>query len=57
MIKIDGRVRWKVGSFVTGRYRLHVRCPAYIPFGNRNSGVVVGNAVKYQLATRCSVSV
>jgi len=57
MIKIDGRVRWKVGGFVSGRYRLHVTCPAYIPFGNRNSGIVVGNAVKYQLATKCSVNV
>ncbi|KAE8663115.1 vacuolar protein sorting-associated protein 4A-like [Hibiscus syriacus] len=58
VIKIDGRVRWKVGSFISGRYHLHVRCPAYITFGSRSNGVSVGqNAVKYQIVTRCSVSV
>ncbi|KAE8717058.1 vacuolar protein sorting-associated protein 4A-like [Hibiscus syriacus] len=58
VIKIDGRVRWKVGAFVSGRYHLHVRCPAYITFGSRSYGVSVGeNAVKYQIATRCRVSV
>lgn len=58
MIKIDGRVRWKVGAFISGRYHLYVRCPAVITFGGRTTGVVVGNnAVKYQLVTGCSVSV
>ncbi|KAK8972488.1 hypothetical protein V6N11_018849 [Hibiscus sabdariffa] len=58
MIKIDGRVRWKVGAFVSGRYHLYVRCPAYITFGSRSNGVMVGeNAIKYQFVTRCSVSV
>ncbi|KAE8726647.1 protein YLS9-like [Hibiscus syriacus] len=58
MIKIDGRVRWKVGAFVSGRYHLYVRCPAYITFGSRSTGVMVGeNAIKYQFVTRCSVSV
>ncbi|GLT94784.1 hypothetical protein SLE2022_125070 [Rubroshorea leprosula] len=57
-IKIDGRVRWKVGTFVSGKYHLYVRCPAYITFGSNGSGVTVAeNAVKYQLATRCTVSV
>ncbi|CAK9180773.1 unnamed protein product [Ilex paraguariensis] len=57
LIKIDGRVRWKVGTLTTGDYGLHVKCPAYIPFGNGNGGIVVGNGVKYQLAQTCSVSV
>ncbi|KAK8501979.1 hypothetical protein V6N13_023249 [Hibiscus sabdariffa] len=58
VINIYGRVRWKVGTFVSGRYHLNVRCPAYITFGSRSTGVSVGeNAVKYQLVTRCSVSV
>ncbi|KAK2982082.1 hypothetical protein RJ640_003207 [Escallonia rubra] len=57
IIKLDGRVRWKVGSFTSGRYRLHVVCPAYIPFGNRNTGIVVGAGIKYQLAQSCRVSV
>ncbi|XWS43350.1 hypothetical protein CRYUN_Cryun16bG0095400 [Craigia yunnanensis] len=58
MIKIDGRVRWKVGTFVSGRYHLYVRCPAYLNFGSNSNGVSVGeNAIKFQFVTRCRVSV
>ncbi|XP_054801649.1 NDR1/HIN1-like protein 1 [Prosopis cineraria] len=58
IIKIDGRVRWKVGAFISGRYHIYVRCPAFITFGPRSNGIVVGeNAVKYQLVQRCTVSV
>ena len=56
-IKIDGRVRWKVGTFVSGRYHFYVECPADLTFGNQNTGIVVGAAVKYQLIEKCSVSV
>ncbi|KAL3646944.1 hypothetical protein CASFOL_009488 [Castilleja foliolosa] len=57
-VKINGRVKWRVGSLVTGRYHLHVTCPAYIPIGNsKNTGMVVGNAIKYQLSQTCSVNV
>ncbi|VVB13437.1 unnamed protein product [Arabis nemorensis] len=58
LVRIDGRVRFKVGAFITGKYHLNVRCPAYINFGNSAAGVVVGvNAVKYTLITTCSVSI
>ncbi|KFK38532.1 hypothetical protein AALP_AA3G126200 [Arabis alpina] len=61
IIKADGRVRWKVGTFITGKYHLYVRCDAYIYFGNKNAGVIVGeNAVKYTFPTNtngCRVSV
>ena len=58
LIKADGRVRWKVGSFISGRYHLYVRCPAYITFGTRSTGIEVGNnAIKYQLVQQCRVSV
>ncbi|KAJ6746009.1 LATE EMBRYOGENESIS ABUNDANT (LEA) HYDROXYPROLINE-RICH GLYCOPROTEIN FAMILY PROTEIN-RELATED [Salix koriyanagi] len=58
IIKIDGRVRFKVGTFISARYRLHAQCPAYIQFGgSRTNGVIVGeNAIKYQLERRCHVS-
>ncbi|KAL6997964.1 hypothetical protein U1Q18_008088 [Sarracenia purpurea var. burkii] len=56
-IKLDGRVRFKIGTFTTGRYNLHVKCPATISFGNQNSGYYVGNAVKFQLSQSCSVTV
>jgi hypothetical protein len=58
LIKIDGRVRWKVGTFISGKYHLYVKCPAYITFGTRSNGITVGNnAIKYQLVQQCSVSV
>ncbi|KAL2554174.1 NDR1/HIN1-like 1 [Forsythia ovata] len=58
VFKIDSRVKWKVGSFVSGRYHLHVSCPAYVPLGNnQNTGIWIGNAVKYQLSQSCSVSI
>ncbi|XP_073157456.1 NDR1/HIN1-like protein 1 [Henckelia pumila] len=57
-IKIDGRLKWKVGSLTTGRYHIHVTCPVGIQLGNsKNSGIVVGNGVKYQISQGCSVSV
>ncbi|XP_051150710.1 NDR1/HIN1-like protein 1 [Andrographis paniculata] len=59
--KIDGRVKWKVATFVSGRYHLHVTCPVTIPLPGspgKPAGVVVGNnAVKYQLSQTCTVSV
>jgi len=54
MLHLDGRVRWKVGSFITGKYHLHVRCHALINFGSSAAGVIVG---KYMLTETCSVSV
>lgn len=56
-VKAAGRVRWKVGTFVSGGYRLNVNCPAYITFGNSNGGYAVGPAVKYQLVEGCTVDV
>ncbi|XP_019187516.1 PREDICTED: NDR1/HIN1-like protein 12 [Ipomoea nil] len=58
IFRLDGRIRWKVGTLVTSRYHIHVTCPAYIPFGDtpRPGGIVVGNAVKYQLVSSCDVS-
>ncbi|XP_014514811.1 NDR1/HIN1-like protein 1 [Vigna radiata var. radiata] len=57
-VRANGRVRWKVGTFISGRYHLYVRCPAFISFGARGNGIVVGeNAIKFQIIQRCSVSV
>ncbi|XP_031101630.1 NDR1/HIN1-like protein 1 [Ipomoea triloba] len=58
IFRLDGRVRWKVGTLITSRYHIHVRCPAFIPFGNvpGPGGILVGNAVKYQFVERCEVS-
>ncbi|XP_062082565.1 NDR1/HIN1-like protein 1 [Humulus lupulus] len=54
-VKIGGRVKWKVGTWVSGRYRLDVNCPAYLRFGNPTGVYPVGPAVKLQLLQRCHV--
>ncbi|KAJ4883630.1 Late embryogenesis abundant (LEA) hydroxyproline-rich glycoprotein family [Raphanus sativus] len=54
-IKIDGCVKWKVGSWVSGCYRLLVNCPAFIPFSGQLVGA--GPAIKDQLAQQCAVDV
>lgn len=60
-VKVDGRVRWKVGTWVSGRYHLYVNCPAYIVFGcnrvNSCGGIAVGSGVKFQLVQSCHVDV
>ncbi|XP_071718777.1 NDR1/HIN1-like protein 1 [Rutidosis leptorrhynchoides] len=56
-IKASGKVRWKFGTFVLGKYSLNVNCPAYITFGNKDGSYAVDPAVKYQLVARCSVDV
>ncbi|XP_060169911.1 NDR1/HIN1-like protein 1 [Lycium barbarum] len=60
-VKIDGRVKWKVGSFISGKYHLYVNCPAYVGVGGKMMGnsVVVGksSAIKYQLVQNCHVDV
>ncbi|KAL9227741.1 hypothetical protein vseg_003393 [Gypsophila vaccaria] len=58
VFKMDGWVRFKVGTFVSGSYRIHVNCNAFIPTGNPNSGVYVSrNVIKYTLLKTCNVDV
>jgi hypothetical protein len=53
-IKIDGNVKWKVGTWFSGKYHLNVNCPAYIKFGERNNGgIVVGPVMKFESAVHC----
>lgn len=54
-IKIDGCVKWKVGTWVSECYRLLVNCPASIPFSGQLAGT--GPAIKDQLAQQCAVDV
>ncbi|EEF38597.1 conserved hypothetical protein [Ricinus communis] len=56
-IKVDGYLKWKVGSWISGRYRINVNCPAYMTFGNRNHGIADGVGIKYQFVQGCSVEV
>ena len=58
-VKVNGRVKWKVGSWVSGRYHIYVNCPAYIIFAGDRSNVagVVAYPVKFRLLQSCSVDV
>ncbi|MGI4370235.1 hypothetical protein ACR2V4_26955, partial [Klebsiella pneumoniae] len=56
-IKMDGRVRFKVNTYLSRRYHLYVKCPAFISLGGPTTGILVGNGVKFQLSQRCSVTV
>ncbi|PON47260.1 Late embryogenesis abundant protein [Trema orientale] len=54
-VRIAGKVKWKVGSWVSGKYHLDVNCPAYLRFGNPTGGIPVGPALKLQLLQSCHV--
>ncbi|KAM3692965.1 hypothetical protein ACJW31_08G128900 [Castanea mollissima] len=59
-IRINGCVKWKVGTWISGKYNLNVNCPAYIKFGgyNPNGGITVGPVMKFEaVAQGCSVDV
>ncbi|GAV67595.1 LEA_2 domain-containing protein [Cephalotus follicularis] len=57
-IKANGSLKWKVGTWISGKYRINVNCPAYISYGEKNKGIEVGPAaIKYQFVQGCSVDV
>uniref|UniRef100_A0A0A9DWW7 Late embryogenesis abundant protein LEA-2 subgroup domain-containing protein n=1 Tax=Arundo donax TaxID=35708 RepID=A0A0A9DWW7_ARUDO len=55
-VKIDGRVRWKVGSWTSGHYHIFVTCPAFLVTGGGN-GVPGDHGFRFQTATYCRVEV
>ncbi|XP_027929186.1 NDR1/HIN1-like protein 1 [Vigna unguiculata] len=58
-VKVNGRVKWKVGTWVSGRYHINVNCPAYIRLaGDDDDAIgVAAPAVKFQLFQSCIVDV
>ncbi|XVF19646.1 hypothetical protein REPUB_Repub11eG0128700 [Reevesia pubescens] len=56
-IKVFGQLKWKVGTWISGRYQINANCPAYISFTDRTKEIQVGAAMKYQLLQSCSVDV
>ncbi|KAK9999666.1 hypothetical protein SO802_019269 [Lithocarpus litseifolius] len=59
-IRINGCVKWKVGTWISGKYHLNVNCPAYIKFGgfNPDGGITVGPVMKFESVVQgCSVDV
>ncbi|XP_022753739.1 NDR1/HIN1-like protein 1 [Durio zibethinus] len=56
-IKVFGQLKWKVGTWISGRYQISANCPAYISFSDRTKAIQVGLAMKYQLAQTCTLDV
>ncbi|KAK7261184.1 hypothetical protein RIF29_27489 [Crotalaria pallida] len=57
-VKASGRVKWKVGTWVSGSYHIDVNCPSYIRFnsgGNNGIGSLI--PLKVQLEQVCAVDV
>ncbi|KAK8949717.1 hypothetical protein KSP39_PZI005763 [Platanthera zijinensis] len=52
-VKIDGRLRWKVGSWISGHYHIFVDCPAFLTFDNRAGGPII----RFQQMSACNVDV
>ncbi|XP_041990139.1 NDR1/HIN1-like protein 1 [Salvia splendens] len=55
---VRSKIRWKVGTFVSGGYHLYVNCPAIMNSGGRRSGIGGGEAaITYQFFLDCRVDV
>ncbi|PKA64318.1 hypothetical protein AXF42_Ash009539 [Apostasia shenzhenica] len=52
-VKIDGRLRWKVGDWTSGGYHIFVDCPAFLAFDNKSGAPVI----RFQHMASCSVDV
>ncbi|XP_019179851.1 PREDICTED: NDR1/HIN1-like protein 12 [Ipomoea nil] len=53
MLKVNGNLRWKVGTWVSGKYRFNVNCVAMMPFGvSMPSGPLISKQ-----GTQCSTSI
>ncbi|KAI0527008.1 hypothetical protein KFK09_002604 [Dendrobium nobile] len=55
-IKIVGRLRWKVGSWISDHYHIDVSCPAFFTVANsKDNGGLTG--FRFQRMTSCTVDV
>ncbi|KAE8663284.1 two-component response regulator-like APRR5-like isoform X1 [Hibiscus syriacus] len=52
-LKINGKLRWKVGTWVSGRYRFNVNCVSVVAFGPNAPTVPLSS----NQATQCSTTV
>ncbi|XP_010912373.1 NDR1/HIN1-like protein 1 [Elaeis guineensis] len=55
-VKIEGRIRWKTGFWVSGHYDLFVTCPAFLSCQSGN-GVGDPTVIKFQQISTCNVDV
>ncbi|TYG92280.1 hypothetical protein ES288_A11G017600v1 [Gossypium darwinii] len=53
-LKVNGKLRWKVGSWVSGRYRFNVNCVSIIAFGPNTAPT---SPLSSNRGTQCSTTV
>ncbi|XP_022868236.1 NDR1/HIN1-like protein 26 [Olea europaea var. sylvestris] len=51
-VKVIGKLRWKVGTWVSGMYRFHVNCVVIMPFGP-----IPSPPLSSKQGTRCSTTI
>ncbi|KAJ1254475.1 hypothetical protein BS78_05G058400 [Paspalum vaginatum] len=57
-VRVDGRVRWKVGSWVSGHYHIFITCPAFFVTGGGGGYSVAGaHGLRFKSPTYCRVEV
>ncbi|KAJ4810951.1 hypothetical protein LUZ62_023517 [Rhynchospora pubera] len=50
-VEVMGRLRWKVGTWVSGGYHLHASCPAYLSADSN------GGSFRFRQITGCTVDI
>lgn len=53
-VKIVGRLRWKVGTWISGHYGVDASCPAFFTVADGDGGLT---AFRFQRMTTCTVDV
>ncbi|XP_065046808.1 NDR1/HIN1-like protein 1 [Musa acuminata AAA Group] len=56
-INVEGRLRWKVGTWTSGHYHIHVSCPAFMGIDHGSGSNGDAPSFHFQHATWCSVDV
>ncbi|CAD5187335.1 NDR1/HIN1-like protein 1 [Musa acuminata AAA Group] len=56
-INVEGRLRWKVGTWTSGHYHIHVSCPAFMAIDHGSGSNGDAPSFHFQHATWCSVDV
>ncbi|KAJ3681538.1 hypothetical protein LUZ60_016027 [Juncus effusus] len=53
-VRINGRLRWKVGSWISGRYHIDVNCPAFLTVNGEGDN---GHGYRFNPIAECNVDV
>lgn len=53
-IRVHGRLRWKVGTWISGNYHIDVNCPAFLTVGGVGKD---GHGFHFEPVTQCNVDV